>query len=115
MRNFSRIERSLGIALVAVAAQMTFAAKAELRSVLYSYDQSGTVIFVTVSDSGNGPKGQISAVRLYVGGPPLRKNFTMSQAEFEKVWSTLDAPGVENDKEIDQAWSELLSAHDRLQ
>jgi len=47
---------------------------------------------VTVTESASGPRGEVVLVGLYA--QPRRKPFRISQAEFDEIWSTLNAPGV---------------------
>jgi uncharacterized protein DUF3859 len=67
-------------------------AKIGRRSVFYSYFQAECFMWVTLAESPSGPRGEVGLVGLYA--QPRRKPFRISQAEFDAIWSTLNAPGV---------------------
>lgn len=73
--------------------QSTTEAKVGHRRILYGYYQAECFMWVTVTESPSGPQGEVSLVGVF-GEQPRRKPFRLSQAEFDEMWSTLNAPGV---------------------
>jgi hypothetical protein len=67
-------------------------AKVGNRSVQYSYYRAECFTLVTVTETPSGPKGEVTLEPLYA--QDRRQSFQISQAEFEEIWSTLNAPGV---------------------
>lgn len=66
------------------------------RSLMYAYEQTDSLVTVNVyTNLSGGVHGEVVLFRLSPTREVLRKPFTMSKAEFEQVWSTLDAPGIE--------------------
>jgi hypothetical protein len=66
------------------------------RRIHYSFFQSTGFVMVTVQETGSGAKGDVVfASRMLVGTPSFRGAFQIPAAEFEQMWSTLNAPGVE--------------------
>jgi hypothetical protein len=78
--------------LVFSSLHSTVEAKVGNRSVSYSYFQAECFMWVTVAESPSGPRGEVRLTGLYE--QPRRKAFRISQAEFNEIWSTLNAPGV---------------------
>jgi hypothetical protein len=70
-------------------------AKGPPRRVIYSYNQSGLIIIVIVQETAAGAKGNVTVVGASWANPAVQDNFYISHAEFEQIWSTLNAPGVE--------------------
>jgi hypothetical protein len=68
--------------------------KAPPRRVIYTYSRPGIVI-VIVQENDTGAKGNVTFAGASKSAPMLQDNFYISRAEFEQIWSTLDAPGVE--------------------
>jgi hypothetical protein len=44
---------------------------------------------------GGGVRGNVTVIGASSSNPMLKQEFTTSRAEFEQMWSTLNAPGVE--------------------
>jgi hypothetical protein len=61
--------------------------------VFYSYFYGECFMWVTVAETPSGPQGEVTLVGIY-GEQPRHKPFRISRAEFEDIWSTLNAPGV---------------------
>lgn len=72
--------------------QSTAEAKVGHRSVLYHYFRAECFTWVTVSETSSGPQGEVVLDPIFAQA--RRKPFRISQAEFDEIWSTLNAPGV---------------------
>jgi len=79
---------SFALSLMPVAAQ----AKVGSRSVLYTYFRAECFTWIRVAESPSGPKAEVTLEPLYA--QDRRKSFRISQAEFDEIWATLNAPGV---------------------
>ena len=79
---------SFALSLMPAAAQ----AKVGSRSVLYTYFRAECFTWVRVAESPSGPKAEVTLEPLYA--QDRRKSFRISQAEFDEIWATLNAPGV---------------------
>src|SRR4051812_24264633 len=91
--------RALRLAMIAalIACSCSYASpqpKGSSRQVIYSYNQSGLINIVIVQETVAGAKINISVVGAS-NTAILQKDVYVSRAEFEKIWSTLNAPGVE--------------------
>jgi len=74
--------------------QLSVAAKGPPRRLIYTYSRPGIVI-VIVQETDTGAKGNVTFGGASNSAPVLQDNFYISRAEFEEIWSTLNAPGVE--------------------
>ena len=74
---------------------LSLAAKGPPRRVIYTYNQSGLIIIMIVQENETGAKGNVTVIGASKTHPALQDNFYISHAEFEQIWSTLKAPGVE--------------------
>src|SRR3954447_2838549 len=81
------------VGLGASLGPLTALAKTGSRSISYSYFQAECFMWVTVAETSSGPQGEVALAGIY-GEQPRRKPFRISQAEFNGLWDTLNAPGV---------------------
>src|ERR1700736_2554122 len=83
------------VALIAFSSgQISLEAKGPPRTILYCYTHSG-IIIVSVQETAGGAHGHLNLLAASRANPALQADFNVSRAEFEQMWSTLDAPGVE--------------------
>jgi len=70
-------------------------AAAAHRIVVYAYNDFVWSKTVRLTETDAGAKGEVVAVRYSPSSSIGPGFFTLSKAEFERIWSTLNAPGVE--------------------
>jgi hypothetical protein len=86
---------ALGSWLALAPKLTTLQAKSQSRSVRYSYTQTpDNYIVVSMSESSSGVTGTVFVNR-YIWGGRYKKTFKVSQAEFDRIYSTLMSPDVE--------------------
>ena len=88
---------ALGIAITLTWGQSSLEAKnaAEPRRVHYSFDKGDAFVIVTVQETAAGAHGDVVFTKGSMSSTPsYRGSFQISHAEFEQIWSTLNAPGV---------------------
>jgi len=65
------------------------------RTLVYAYNDFVWTITVRVTENAAGARGEVVAVRVPTPSVNRHGFFDVSNAEFEQMWSTLNAPGVE--------------------
>jgi hypothetical protein len=66
-------------------------AQAGYRMIMHTFQQDSNVVFVAVADSPSGPRGIVTSP----DSAQKKRYFTVTNAEFEKMWSTLMSSEVD--------------------
>ena len=93
MRTFTWI--ALSCWLAGASMPMIAYGKSEGRSLSYTFQRSRTlVVTVVIDESSSRPRGEIVVVQ-FMDASQKRIPFSMSQAQFDKVWSLFTSSGVD--------------------
>ena len=95
-----RLKVILATAVIAAAWSQTDADGKEAtvrpnRTLVYAYNEFVLTITVKVTETESGATGEVVAVRVPPPQGTRHGVFHVSKAEFDQMWSTLTAPGVE--------------------
>ena len=67
-----------------VLSEVSVPAQTEYRLIMHTFQQGSNIMFVAVSESPTGPRGLVRAPNYSRG----ERAFTVSDAEFDKMWAT---------------------------
>lgn len=86
------MSRSLAIlAALAFLSPRFIVAQSGDRTLMHTFQKDSHIVYVAIFDLPTGPQGLIT----FEGGAPKERPFTVSRAQFEKMWSTLTSAGAE--------------------
>jgi hypothetical protein len=85
------MKRLLLFAIFAISVPRLALAQANDRTLMHTFQQGSRVVYVAIVDLPSGPQGLVTSKDRSRRDQP----FTVSQAQFDKMWSTLLSAGVE--------------------